>query len=143
MLVALFAMLFWPNLRRLWDKTNPFDGDDNWKHAPFVPLIGLYYLYLNRGKLLATDRNTGWTWRHVALPAIAIPVVLCVTGLCYFLIAGMRTNIVINAVDAPLWALAVLWWLPTATVAIVIDALAALSPRSALEIFRRLTRGQP
>lgn len=51
-LAALFIFLFWPNLRRLWDKTNPITGEDNWKHAIFIPIIGLYYLYLNREQLL-------------------------------------------------------------------------------------------
>lgn len=69
-LVALFALLFWPNLRRLWDKTNPFDGDDNWKHAPFVPLIGLYYLYLNRQTLRAAPVKTAWTGLVIALLGI-------------------------------------------------------------------------
>jgi exosortase len=43
---------FWPNFRRLWGKTNPFDGEANWGHAIFIPIIGLYYLYLNREELL-------------------------------------------------------------------------------------------
>jgi exosortase len=49
---ALFAGLFWPNLLRLWDKTNPFYGEANWGHAICIPFIGLYYLYVNREKLL-------------------------------------------------------------------------------------------
>lgn len=51
-MVVLFGALFWPNLRRLWLKTNPFWGDPNWQHACFVPLIGLYYLYVNREELI-------------------------------------------------------------------------------------------
>ncbi|MDB5304679.1 MAG: hypothetical protein JWM97_2228, partial [Phycisphaerales bacterium] len=39
---GLFVLLFWPNLRRLWYKTNPFNGEPNWGHAIAVPLIGLY-----------------------------------------------------------------------------------------------------
>jgi exosortase len=50
-ITALFACLFWPNLRRLWDKTNPFYGEANWGHAICVPIIGLYYLYVNRERL--------------------------------------------------------------------------------------------
>jgi exosortase len=50
---ALLVALFRFNLARLWSKTNPFTGDANWGHAPIVPLIGLYYLYLNRDALLA------------------------------------------------------------------------------------------
>lgn len=57
-LAAGFTLLFWPNFRRLWEKTNPFDGDPNWQHGPFVPLIGLYYLYINREKLAAARQRT-------------------------------------------------------------------------------------
>src|SRR5688572_22771361 len=49
---ALLVTLFWPNLRRLFFKTAPFIGEPNWGHSFFVPLIGLYYLYLNREALL-------------------------------------------------------------------------------------------
>src|SRR5215212_6428379 len=45
--------LFRFNLVRLWGKTNPFTGQDpNWQHSIFVPLIGVYYLYLHRDELL-------------------------------------------------------------------------------------------
>jgi hypothetical protein len=37
----LLIALFWPNLRRLWLKTNPITGEPNWQHSFFVPLIGL------------------------------------------------------------------------------------------------------
>ena len=47
-IVGLFSALFWPNLRRLWQKTNPFTGEANWGHAICVPIIGLYYLYVHR-----------------------------------------------------------------------------------------------
>jgi exosortase len=53
--VALaFIALYWRNLDRLWDKTNPFTGDPNWYHAICVPLIGLYYLFLHRDVLVRT-----------------------------------------------------------------------------------------
>jgi exosortase len=51
---GLMCALFWPNLRRLWDKTNPFWGEANWSHSICVPLIGLYYLFINREQLLKT-----------------------------------------------------------------------------------------
>jgi exosortase len=51
-LAGLFGATFWPNLRRLWEKTNPFYGEPNWGHAICVPLIGLYYLWINREDLL-------------------------------------------------------------------------------------------
>ncbi|HWE02523.1 MAG TPA: exosortase/archaeosortase family protein [Tepidisphaeraceae bacterium] len=69
-LTFLFVMLFWPNLRRLWEKTNPFNGDDNWKHGAFVPIIGLYYLYVNRDQLLAARVQTAWTGLLITLGGI-------------------------------------------------------------------------
>jgi len=51
-IAGLFLLLFWPNLRRLWIKTNPIYGEPNWGHSVCVPLIGLYYLYVNREALL-------------------------------------------------------------------------------------------
>src|ERR1700678_1031031 len=54
-ITVLFCGLFWPNLRRLWDKTNPFYGEANWGHAICIPFIGLYYLYVNREKLLHNE----------------------------------------------------------------------------------------
>lgn len=51
-IAGLMAIVFWPNLRRLWLKTNPISGEANWGHAVFVPIAGLYYLYVNREELL-------------------------------------------------------------------------------------------
>src|SRR4051812_30775530 len=50
---VLFIATFRFDLHRLWDKTNPFYGDGNWSHSFFVPLIGLWYLYVNRDQLKA------------------------------------------------------------------------------------------
>lgn len=50
---ALLVALFRFNLARLWDKANPRTGDANWQHSFFIPLIGLFYIYLNRERLLA------------------------------------------------------------------------------------------
>ena len=52
-ITVLFVATFRFNLRRLWEKTNPIYGDANWGHAICVPIIGLYYLYLNRDALRA------------------------------------------------------------------------------------------
>jgi exosortase len=49
---VLMAATFRFNLLRLWGKTNPIDGESEWQHAFVVPLIGLYYLYINRDELL-------------------------------------------------------------------------------------------
>jgi exosortase len=51
-IAAVMAALFWPNLRRLILKTNPFTGEANWGHSVVIPVIGLYYLYVNRDELL-------------------------------------------------------------------------------------------
>jgi exosortase len=51
-LAILFIALFRFNLVRLWLKTNPFTGEPNWGHTVVVPLLGLYYLYLNREGML-------------------------------------------------------------------------------------------
>jgi exosortase len=59
-LALLMIGLFWPNLRRLWLKTNPVTGEANWGHAFFIPLIGLYYLYLNRDALLKARVRTSF-----------------------------------------------------------------------------------
>src|SRR5687768_11288996 len=66
-IAMLFAALFWPNFRRLWLKTNPFTGEPNWQHSIFVPLIGLYYLYLNRDGLLRAKVQTAWSGLAILL----------------------------------------------------------------------------
>lgn len=50
----LLVALFWPNLRRLWLKTNPINGAEweNWSHTIVVPVIGVYYLLLRSKQLL-------------------------------------------------------------------------------------------
>jgi exosortase len=59
---VLMCALFRVNLVRLWGKTNPINGQDmNWQHAIFVPLIGIYYLYIHREELL---RAAGQPERH-------------------------------------------------------------------------------
>lgn len=52
---ALLVALFRFNLARLWAKTNPFTGESNWGHSWWIPLVGLYYLYLNRDQLLGAE----------------------------------------------------------------------------------------
>jgi exosortase len=60
LIAGLFLALFWPNFRRLWEKTNPIDGEPNWGHAICVPLIGLYYLFTNREELLRRPARASW-----------------------------------------------------------------------------------
>ncbi len=63
----LFAAVFWPNLRRLWWKTNPFTGEANWGHAIVVPAIGLYYLFIHREEL-AKAKGDQFVWGSIARP---------------------------------------------------------------------------
>ena len=76
----LFAALFWPNLRRLWLKTNPVTGVqwDDWSHTIIVPIIGLYYLWLRRDDLLTApvlpllaDNSSRSRWLGGSLTLIA------------------------------------------------------------------------
>ena len=82
LLVALFRF----NLARLWSKTNPVSGDPNWGHTPIIPLIGLYYLYLNRDALLAA-RVKPILLGRVTRPRLIICAAAVLTGLAaYFLL---------------------------------------------------------
>ena len=56
MLATVFVGVYWPNLRRLVIKTAPYYGEPNWQHSMLVPLIGLYYLYLNRDALAQSQK---------------------------------------------------------------------------------------
>jgi len=69
---VLFGLLFWPNLWRLWGKTQPFGGEAEWQHALAIPLIGLYYLYANREELLASQFRPGWLGAPIALAGILL-----------------------------------------------------------------------
>jgi len=69
---VLMTLLFWPNLWRLWGKTNPFAGEADWKHAFFIPFIGLYYLYANREQVLGAPARTGWFGIPIALLGILL-----------------------------------------------------------------------
>jgi exosortase len=63
--VGIFAFLlvatFWPVMRWMWDKGNPFYGEPEWQHSMFVPLIGLYYLYVNRQALIDAPKRPAWS----------------------------------------------------------------------------------
>lgn len=80
-ITGLFAALFWPNLRRLWDKTNPFYGEANWGHAVCIPFIGLYYLYVNREKLLGRTWSPTATRRQITTRVLALLAVALVLPL--------------------------------------------------------------
>ena len=52
LLTITFSALYWTSLIRLWRKTNPISGTSEWAHAIFVPIVGLYYLFLNLDDLV-------------------------------------------------------------------------------------------
>lgn len=54
LLAAAFVWLFWVNLQRLWQWTNPSSGDPNWGHAIFIPLISLAYLLEHHDRVRQT-----------------------------------------------------------------------------------------
>lgn len=71
-IAILMVVLFWSNLWRLWGKTNPFTGEANWGHAMFVPLIGLYYLYVNREAIRTAPARASWAGLVVLLAGVLI-----------------------------------------------------------------------
>ncbi|MBC8107859.1 MAG: exosortase/archaeosortase family protein [Anaerolineae bacterium] len=71
-IATAMAVLFWPNLRRLILKTNPFTGEANWGHSIVIPIIGIYYLYVNRDELLRATVKPAWTGLFVMLAGILI-----------------------------------------------------------------------
>lgn len=76
-LAAAFGALFWINLERLWQWTNPSSGDPNWGHAIFIPLIGIAYLLERRDRLAQTP-----VWPSLAgLFIIVCGLVLFVGGI--------------------------------------------------------------
>jgi exosortase len=70
----LMIALFWPNLRRLWEKTNPFTGEANWGHAICIPFVALYYLYVNREELLKSAAVSKGSWAGLAIMILGILV---------------------------------------------------------------------
>lgn len=104
-ITGLFSALFWPNLRRLWDKTNPIYGEANWGHAMCIPFIGLYYLYVNREKLLnppepgrASDSKIGFrVWAMAAL-ALFLPLSLILEELRGIFLPTAAAAVVLTAI---------------------------------------------
>ncbi len=69
---GLFVAVYWVVLRWLWDKTNPIYGEANWGHAIAIPLVGLYYLYINRDELLKATVRPTWAGLGILLFAMLI-----------------------------------------------------------------------
>jgi exosortase len=93
-LAPLFIAVYWLVLRWLWDKTNPFNGEANWGHAICIPLVGLYYLYINRDDLLRQPVEPvffgSFTARHRLWPAVGM---IALGGIGYLISkAGMISD---------------------------------------------------
>jgi len=87
---VLMCALFRFNLARLWGKTNPINGQDsNWQHAIFVPLIGIYYLYIHRDELLRAAAMPRVRERSIRVLAL-IGVAVMVAGAVMLLRGGER-----------------------------------------------------
>lgn len=83
-LAAALGALFWINLERLWQWTNPSSGDPNWGHAIFIPLISLAYLLERRDRLRETP---------VRPSAAGLFIIFC--GIALFVAGiGVGTNFV-------------------------------------------------
>lgn len=91
-LSILVAAVFWSSLWRLWSKTNLFYGEGNWAHSTFVPIIGLYYLYLNREDLFRAQIRPillGGLDKTRLIPAI---LALAVGTLCRMILPQFMTG---------------------------------------------------
>jgi exosortase len=90
-ITILMVALYRFNLARLWAKTNPINGQGSFEHAIFVPMIGLYYLYVWRDALVSPSAAQSiaapverwtlpgiWTFLHV------IPALLILVGVPFF-----------------------------------------------------------
>ncbi len=106
-ILALFGWLFRHNFVRLWLKTNPFNGEPNWSHSIFVPIIGLYYLFVHREDL-AKARPTQFVWGPILRPARTYVAagMLVFGGLLYIACKG-RTGLVFTSLSPAGLALAV------------------------------------
>ena len=95
-IAGLMALIFWPSLRRLALKTVPVFGTEaDWQHAMLVPLVGLYFLYVNRGELLRAPVAPvlpGRPTRRSVTGAVA----LAVTGVALWL-AGPAVSVGLGA----------------------------------------------
>lgn len=72
LLAAAFVWLFWVNLQRLWQWTNPSSGDPNWGHAIFIPLISLVYLLEHHDRVRQTPTRPSLTGILVLLAGIVL-----------------------------------------------------------------------
>lgn len=84
-LTILGVWLFYvPCLHRLWSKTNPFYGDANWGHSVLIPIVGLYYLYLNRDELAKATVKPLLIGRYTRQQLAGAVATIAIGALIYF-----------------------------------------------------------
>jgi exosortase len=107
-ITGLFAAVFWPNLRRLWLKDNPITGEDNWKHGIFVPIVGLYYLFVHREELSKAGARQ-FIWGPILRPSRAIAAAMMIAvGLGSHVVAAYGTGLIFSMLNAGSYALTAL-----------------------------------
>jgi exosortase len=84
----LFIAVYWIVLRWLWDKTNPKYGEANWGHAICIPIVGLYYLYINRDELLRQPVEPLVLGRFTAPWRLFPGLAMLLIGAACYLLAG-------------------------------------------------------
>jgi exosortase len=85
---VLMAITYWPNLRRLYLKVNPFTGEPNWSHSVVIPIIGLYFLYLNRDDLFRARLAPVYP-NQITRNRLLGAAALFVIGLCAYFVGPM------------------------------------------------------
>ena len=98
---GLFAAVFWPNLRRLWLKTNPFTGEANWSHSVVIPIVGLYYLFIHREELLKAKAQQFIWGPPLRRSRLVAGVVMLVVGGAIAAVCGRYASLVFSMVAPP------------------------------------------
>ncbi len=90
---ALMAITYWPNLWRLYLKVNPFTGEPNWSHSVVIPIIGLYYLYLNREDLFRARLQPVYPSQFTRNRLLSVAALLVVGFAAYFVGPVLAPNV--------------------------------------------------
>ena len=89
---VLMAITYWPNLRRLYLKVNPFTGEPNWSHSVVIPIIGLYFLYLNRDELFRARLQPIYPTQFTRSRLLGTAALLAIGVCAYFVGPAVAPN---------------------------------------------------